>query len=212
VAGWTTLSKVDTTMTSFGGFAGYNWQWDDAVLGVELNYNRVGGSSGGLGSSTDTMTRTFNDDTAAPTGHHYFYTASVGSSASARLTSYGTARVRAGYAMDKFMPYAFGGFAVGTVDVSRSATVAYIRRDFPDATVPPAPPITPQPNFVFGPVTQTDQKDSAIAFGYTLGLGIDIALMPNVFLRGEWEYIQFTPVKDINISVNTVRAGVALKF
>src|SRR5260370_14027771 len=31
VSDWTTLSKGDTTGMSYGGFAGYNMQWDQAV-------------------------------------------------------------------------------------------------------------------------------------------------------------------------------------
>ena len=207
VADWTTLSKVDTNLISYGGFVGYNLQWEQAIVGVELNYNGV--SSGGRGSSMDSLTRSFNDDTGAPAQHHYFYTATVSSSASARITSYGSLRVRAGYGMDRFMPYMFAGLAVGTVDVSRSATVTYLRRDIPDVT---DPPIAPQPNFIMGPVTRTDEKKNAVAYGFAAGLGIDIALLPNLFVRGEWEYVQFAPLKDIKINVNTLRAGVALKF
>lgn len=207
VSNWTTLSNTSTSMNSYGAFVGYNMQWEDAVVGFELNYNRV--ASGGSGSSADSMSRAFQDDTGAPAGHHYFYSATVASSASARLTNFGTIRVRAGYVMDRFMPYAFGGVAIGTVDTVRSATVSYTRRDIPDVTDPPT---TPQATFNTGPMTRSDQKSNAVAYGYTAGLGIDIAVMPNLFVRGEWEYIQFTKVNDINISLNTVRAGVAVKF
>jgi outer membrane immunogenic protein len=41
VAGMTTLSKADTSANSFGGFAGYNFQFEDAVLGFEVNYSRM---------------------------------------------------------------------------------------------------------------------------------------------------------------------------
>ena len=62
VADWTTLPKADSNQTTFGGFVGYNWQWDgNLILGAELNYNRV--VSGGVGTSaSDSMTRIFNDD------------------------------------------------------------------------------------------------------------------------------------------------------
>ena len=40
---------------------------------------------------------------------------------------------------------------------------------------------------------QTDGQNNAIVAGFVAGLGIDVALMPNVFLRGEWEYIAFGP-------------------
>src|SRR6185503_6029879 len=35
----TPLGSVDSTATHFGGFVGYNAQWDGAVIGVEGTYN-----------------------------------------------------------------------------------------------------------------------------------------------------------------------------
>jgi opacity protein-like surface antigen len=182
VSGWTTLSKGDSSRASFGGFAGYNFQADELVYGVEANYSLIN-SQGIRISAADSMTRIFNDDTAAPAQHHYFYTATVSSSASVRLIDFGTLRLRAGVALDKFLPYAFAGAALGRVDVVRSATVSYLREDIPDNVAPPAPPITPQPDFNFGPQTRSEQRDGAFAYGYTAGLGVDVALMPNVFMR-----------------------------
>ena len=211
VSNWTTLSKTDTSKTVYGGFIGYNVQQDDLVFGAEGNYNRV--ISGGMvAAASDSMTRTFSDDTAAPAGHHYFYTATVTSLASARIRDFGTIRVRAGVALDMFLPYVFFGGAVGRADTIRSATISYRRRDIPDNVVPPAPPITPEPDFNFGPQTRAETREGVFAYGYTAGLGIDIALMPNVFMRAEWEYIQFLPVQDFRIHMNTVRAGVGVKF
>src|SRR4051812_6123780 len=37
VPDWNVLGKVDTSGSSIGGFVGYNAQWDDAVVGLELN-------------------------------------------------------------------------------------------------------------------------------------------------------------------------------
>jgi hypothetical protein len=44
------------------------------------------------------------------------------------------------------------------------------------------------------------------------GLGLDVAIMPKVFLRGEWETIAFTNVGGIASSPNTMRAGVGVRF
>ena len=41
VSGWTTLPKGSTSGASYGGFIGYNWQWNDVVMGAELNYNHM---------------------------------------------------------------------------------------------------------------------------------------------------------------------------
>lgn len=211
VADWTILSKGDTTKSNFGGFVGYNFQSDEIVYGLEGNYNFVN-SKGLFFSSSDSITRTFADDTGAPAQHHFFYTPTVSASASARVTDYGTVRARAGVVLDRFLPYAFVGGAVGRVDVSRSATVSYLRQDIPDQVAPPATPITPIPDFNFGPQTRSEQKNGAFAYGYAAGLGMDVAVMPNVFMRAEWEYVQFAPIKSINISLNTLRAGLGIRF
>jgi len=34
-------------------------------------------------------------------------------------------------------------------------------------------------------------------FGWTAGAGIDFLIMPNVFLRGEYEYVSFAGVSHI---------------
>jgi len=209
VAGWTTLSKEDGTKQMYGGFVGYNAQWEgDFILGAELNYSRF--LSGGLySSSIDSMTRQFNDDAVAPAQHHYFYTATVTSSASARIVDYATARARAGFVFDRLLPYAFVGGALGRVDIVRSATVSYTRQDIPDNVIPA---VTPLPTFNFGPQTKSEQQKDAIAYGFTTGVGIDVALAQNVFVRAEYEYIGFLPVHDFKIRIGTGRLGVGIKF
>ncbi len=66
ISSWTTLNNGSTTASSWGGFAGYNTQWDRAVLGAEINFNHTALSH----SSSDTMTRLLQNDAQAPAGHH----------------------------------------------------------------------------------------------------------------------------------------------
>ena len=44
------------------------------------------------------------------------------------------------------------------------------------------------------------------------GLGMDVALLPNMFLRGEWEFVAFAAVGGIRSNINTGRVGVGVKF
>ncbi len=211
VSNWTVLPKVENNKTIFGGFVGYNFQMGEVVLGFEGNYNRV--NSGGFDpSASDSLTRRFQDDTAAPAQHNFFYTTTVTAAASARIQDYGSIRARAGFAYDRFLPYVFGGLALGRVDVSRSITVSYRREDVPDIVAPPTGPIAPLPDAFFGPATQAETRESVVAYGYAAGLGLEVAVMPNVFMRGEWEYIQFSAVQDYKIRINTFRAGLGVKF
>ncbi len=211
VRSWTTLPKTDTAATGFGGFIGYNAQFEDAVVGVEFNYTRTNLQS----SATDGLTRSFQDDTGAPATHHFFYTAAVGGSASVHITDIAAFRARGAWAAGRFLPYAFVGLAVGRGDVSRTSVVAYRRTDIPDPpppTIPPTPPTEPIPDYYFGPVTRSQVSTGAFAYGYTAGLGIDVSLLPNIFARAEWEWIQFAPFKDLNVNLNTVRVGLGAKF
>lgn len=156
------------TRTGYGAFIGYNTQWDDVVIGLEGNYfnSRFGSLS-------------YWESTAAvPTSF---------SSVAVTVKDFGTLRARAGYVWGAFLPYVFGGVALGRADVVRTVGVN-------DPTVP-------------GVIaTQNDR----FIYGYTAGLGVDVALYAGLFLRAEWEYIRFTSAIDTNI--NTVRAGLGYKF
>jgi outer membrane immunogenic protein len=107
----------------------------------------------------------------------------VHASSSMKLIDYATVRARAGYVFGQFLPYAFIGGAVGRMD--HSTTVG---------------------SSVIG------SRDNAINGGVTAGLGVDVAILPNVFLRGEWEYIAFGQVSGVRVSTNTARVGVGVRF
>ena len=47
---------------------------------------------------------------------------------------------------------------------------------------------------------------------FTVGGGIDYAVLPNFFLRAEYEYMGFADIADMKVNVNTVRAGAGVKF
>jgi len=145
ISNWPLLGKRNPSGVSFGGFVGYNWQWEDAVTGIELNYNRTSLS----GSSSDPIERLFLDDSQALTGHHFQYDVTVQGSATARITDFGTFRLRGGWAAGPFLPYGFVAFALGRADVTRSATVQYTKTDLPDPNVTaltfPSPTFAPLP-------------------------------------------------------------------
>jgi opacity protein-like surface antigen len=53
-----------------------------------------------------------------------------------------------------------------------------------------------------------------LIYGYTAGLGVDINLVGNLFMRAEWEYVRFA-TNLLNVTdphLNTVRAGLGYKF
>jgi opacity protein-like surface antigen len=106
----TALGSQDSTSKHFGGFVGYNQQWDGAVIGVEANYNWIDKSL----SATNTVSGGF-----APPSNTY----TAAGTETARIIDYGTLRVRGGWAAGMFMPYATFGIAVGRMDINRSVVV-----------------------------------------------------------------------------------------
>jgi outer membrane immunogenic protein len=192
VSDWTTLGKSDTSGNSWGGFIGYQMQWDEVVFGAEANYSRTNMST----SASDAMRRTFS------TSDGYSNDVQVTATSAIHITDYGTARFRAGWAAGNFLPYAFVGVAIGRADVSRSARV--IASGF-DTTGSGNPPYSSD-------ITNAAVKNGAFAYGWTSGLGLEMALMQRFFVRGEYEYVQFGAFNDLNTHIHTARAAVGVKF
>ena len=120
-------------------------------------------------------------------------------SASIAISDLGTFRARAGYAVGSFLPYLFGGVALGQADIVRTTHI------FGSQFKSIATPTTT----VFD-VSATDGQFGHLIYGYSAGLGVDVMLTAGLFLRTEWEYLRFTSSIDTN--VNTVRVGLGYKF
>jgi opacity protein-like surface antigen len=220
VSSWTTLPKADTTGWSYGAFAGYNFQWENVVIGVEANYNRMSQRAGATDSIGPLL---ISDSTGAPAGHTYTYSVQVAANASIKLTDVATFRGRMGWAAGDFMPYAFVGLAVGRADVTRWASVTGTRTDNWTDTTTVIDPFTGFPITTSTPRSstttlllpsnpQSETQSGVFAYGYSAGIGVDFALIGSLFMRGEWEWVQFAPIKDIKVHTNTARAALGLRF
>jgi outer membrane immunogenic protein len=123
VSQWQLLSRNHTQATGFGAFVGRNYQWDDLVFGIEANYNYMTSLSS---SSSNSMALAIANPPGEnpPDGHTHTYNTTLSGNASLQIKDVVTFRGRAGWATGDFMPYMFGGLAVGRVDVARSATVS----------------------------------------------------------------------------------------
>jgi outer membrane immunogenic protein len=185
------LGGQSARSSAFGAFGGYNLQWDDVVLGVEVSY--MHGSFGGASHATKELV------SGTALSDSLFHDVAVDSSASISISDMATFRGRAAYAWGCFLPYAFGGFALGNADISRSVIV----HDAVSATI--AGPFAP-----LATLSATDAVHNHLVYGFTGGLGVDINLIGGLFMRAEWEYLRFTTNVDTNI--NTVRAGLGYKF
>jgi outer membrane immunogenic protein len=183
------MGKQSARTSAFGAFAGYNWQWDDVVLGVETSW--LHGSFGGAASGFKELV------TPNPMADGFFHDVAVNSLSSISITDMATFRGRAAYAWDCFLPYAFAGFALGNANIVHSVTIndtAFTRTVNAGTTT----------------LSATDAQHNHLIYGYTAGLGVDVNLVGGLFARAEWEYVRFTTSIDTNI--NTVRAGLGYKF
>jgi outer membrane immunogenic protein len=191
ISEWPVMGKVSVHGHGFGGFVGFNSQWSDVVVGLELNYTH--GKFGG--SQTGSLSRFFT----LPSG----YTDAVTYEGTARMniSDMGTLRIRGGYACGSFLPYMFAGIALGQADIIRTARVFGVQ-------VNPAA----APGFQNVPfdISATDAQYAHLIYGYSFGLGTEVMLVSNLFLRAEWEYVRFATT--IDTSINTVRAGLGYKF
>jgi len=189
---WTTLPNKTTDSKSFNIFLGYNWQpTDDLVLGADLAYNRPQHLEA---DASDSMTRivTLADGTVD--------TATISGASSAKLVDYMTLRGRAGYAFGQFLPYAILGGALGRFNYSNTSTVNLDQA-----------PAGGGPHIPFAQ-TETQSQNNVFGGGWVFGGGLDVAVTPNIFVRGEWEYVAFAAVGGTRTSVNTARVGLGLRF
>lgn len=185
------LGKESARSSAFGVFGGYNSQWEDVVLGLEASY--MHGSFGGSASASEAR----SSGTALSDG--LFHNVTATSSAAISISDMATFRGRAGYAFGCFLPYMFGGLALGNANISRSFYV----QDSVSATYGGA-------TTDLQPLSATNAEHNHLIYGYSAGLGVDVNLVGGLFLRAEWEYIRFT--SSVDTSINTVRAGLGYKF
>src|ERR1700754_134662 len=193
ISSWPLQQKTNTQNSGFGGFFGYNAQWTDVVVGVELNY--VHGKFSNSSSGSQGRTFFFPTD--------YQTQAFVSSSSAMTITDIGSLRVRGGYALGCFLPYLFGGVALGQANINRRADYTLFYQ-YVGTQNPRLPDIGPVSNSL------TDDANAHFIYGYSGGLGIDMMLFANLFVRAEWEYMRFTA--PVDTTVNTVRAGIVYKF
>jgi outer membrane immunogenic protein len=212
------LSKTAPQGGGFGVFAGRNYQWDDAVFGLEANYTYLTNLAS---SSTNSISRAIVNPSGEnpPSGHTHTYNVTLAGNAAVQIKDVITLRGRAGWATGNFLPYVFGGVAVGRMDVARSVTSFGNLQDDYDVTTQTviglqtiSTTVHHTDFYQLPTLGQKEERTNSIVAGWTGGLGLEYMLWGNVFMRGEWEYIKFLSVKDTVVSMNSLRAGIGYKF
>jgi opacity protein-like surface antigen len=194
---WTPLgSNANANATGWGGFVGYNTQWQDLIVGIEGNYTHAPFTTVATATPLDRVVSVGgNTDSVHETG-----------SGSLSITDFGSVRARFGYVFNNFLPYGFAGLALGrgsydvTADASGQQSTGSV-------------PCTPAPGTcVDYDIGGTVSKSNTLLYGFAVGGGLDWAVTQNIFLRGEYEFIQFAPVANITATISSVRVGAGFKF
>jgi outer membrane immunogenic protein len=199
------LGKVNEQSLAFGGFVGRNWQFDDVVVGVEANYNYLSGLKSSTGGSIGPIQVAEPGLILGP-GQTAVDGVTLTGRSALQVHDEITFRGRAGWATGDFLPYMFGGLAVGRMDVSSTISSSVQRTIF---NAGGGSSTFALPQFA---LTSTVGKSNAFVAGWTAGLGFEYMVWSNVFLRAEWEYIQFMSIQETAVSENSVRAGLGYKF
>lgn len=193
------FDPIRSTPVLFGVFGGYNAQFDDAVIGFEFDYSRV--LRGGGGTRDWAQPYSVLYDQAAFTDVF-----SQSATVSASITDIFTARMRAGWAYGRLMPYVTAGVAFVRGNTRVTYLAGYSRVD----TNPTDGVDWTQPYTVL--VTGTREANGVIGAGLALGTGLDAMLTDNLFFRGEYQYIRVPSMGGVPVSLHTVRAAVAVKY
>ncbi len=199
---WPVLGHGTAHASGFGGFVGYNTQWQDLILGLEANYNH---------SPFTTVATESPIGRIVPAGTN-LYSVNVGGTGSMTITDYGALRARAGWIFSNFLPYGFAGFALGWGNYAITSLVfgQENAQSAPSPVIPCNPAITA--TCVDYSFSNSDAKNGVLLYGFSVGGGVDVALASNIFLRAEYEHIQFAPVANITTTIDSVRIGGGLKF
>jgi outer membrane immunogenic protein len=196
---WPALGSTNTSGTNYGGFVGYSTQWQDLILSLEANVNRAAFS---LNAPSSPIARSVGPDSAGNA-----YDVRLTSTGTINNLDFATLRVRAGYALGDFLPYGFVGLAVGLANVSVTTTISETLFTSGSVLVcNAAAPCYSVPN------SASSGANNEFLYGFAVGGGIDWAVLPNVFLRAEFEWDQFNPPPGILLTIATGRVGAGFKF
>lgn len=160
-----------------GIYSGYNHQFNNnMVVGLDVDFN---------GANIKKKLRE-NGAWVDSAGNHGTTERSV----TAKMNWNAAVRARAGYAVDRFLPYIAGGVSYGNYGFKGSS------RDSD------------------GDIANLDEKRTMV--GYNIGAGVDYAMTDSLVMRVEYRYSDFGKIKEhgdsFDLKTHDVRLGLAYKF
>jgi outer membrane immunogenic protein len=199
VSAWPVLGNGGSDAVGYGGFVGYNTQWEDLVLGLEGNYTHTNFTTTANSSPLSRITSAGGNA----------YSVNLTGTGQLEITDYASLRARAGYVVGNFLPYGFAGLVVGLGNYSVTSEVSGQQNSASPAFFPCSTAAQTCVDYDF---RNGVAQNNAVLYGYSVGGGVDWAITQNVFLRGEFEYIQFFPIANVVASVVSGRVGAGFKF
>ena len=203
-----------------GAFAGYGWakqhdvsnpnaaeqKADDFLGGVTLGYNYQFDNNIVLGAEIDQSFGKVGKSWGGSNQYDPYY-------GEDSISNLGTARVRVGYAADRFLPYITGGLAWADLKHGLGCDVNRV-------------PVTNGcQNNPYG-LTSFETNKSGYEFGYALGAGVEYAVTDSISLKTEYLYADFGKNKvtlsdpnypalserNFKSSIHTIRVGLNYHF
>jgi outer membrane immunogenic protein len=194
----TSFARIDNSSNAgpaYGAFIGYNWDWDGAVIGLEADFTAFSGMSGYGAMPWDGRRKIIDG---------IDYTVASEGDADAELKHLTLLKLRGGVPIGTFMPYGTVGLAIGYQSLRANYYSDFVERKLDDDGYPAGV-------IAYGSKNAAIDKSGYTA-GLALGAGIDWAVLPNLLLRAEYQYVAFSSFKGMETNVNMVRAGVGFKY
>lgn len=201
IAGLANFGSPTLRGSGYGFAFGYNTQFDDVVLGLEGEYNRV---SMNAESSFGPVYRRL-----AVSGSTSQWDVNVSGAARTRVRDYGVLRARVGAAFDRFLPFVSAGVVVGRFNSSASMSGTVQEMQLYTDTTTNVQSWVPLSSIL---TSSGSTKTSSFAWGYAVGAGLDVAITDAIFARGQWEYIGVGGSSNVNIGLHTFKGGVGARF
>jgi outer membrane immunogenic protein len=203
VSTWPVLGRGGSDAIGYGGFVGYNTQWQDAVFGLEGNYTHTAfattASVSPLAGAAGRVVTAGGDQ----------YSVNLTGTGQLTITDYASLRARGGWVLGNFLPYGFAGLAIGRGNYSVTTEVYGQQNSASPAFFPCDPTAPTCINYDY---SNSAGQNGALLYGFSVGGGLDWAVTHNIFLRGEVEYVQFAPIANIVASIVSARVGAGFKF
>lgn len=202
-------SALDMTANAavYSLHAGFNVMSQRLVYGAEIEYGKFSPAMNAsssfneprivdLKTTTNSAGQTIEDNLGVRTTM----------SMKTQILDFGLVNARAGYAYGRFMPYALVGLGVTRVKANASMNAGEYHLVYVDGVYSSK---LSDPDGTMKAATLT--KD---AYGATvsLGLGFEYAVLDNLILRAQYNYMTVGGMKGEAISNNMARGGLAFKF